>query len=226
MAKTFRQQPDGSPQEWHRRSRFLPHRDREGLQQVLTFRLYDSVPAAKLKVLEAELQNTCKTDRVFMHMKRARVEQLLNNGYGCCAFSEPHVAARMEEALRHHDSLRYELIAWCIMPNHVHVLIKQIESLSKIVQSWKSYVGRWAISQNECLNLGIQNNRFWMRDYWDRYIRDDEHFQSAVEYIHNNPVMAKLCERPEDWPWSSAERSPDLDIREDSAPYMYADGVF
>jgi REP element-mobilizing transposase RayT len=46
--------------------------------------------------------------------------------------------------------------------------------------------------------------RIWHRDYFDRYIRSDEHFNAVVRYIHGNPVKAGLGRRAEDWPWSSA----------------------
>ena len=44
----------------------------------------------------------------------------------------------------------------------------------------------------------------WQRDYWDRFIRNDRHFQIAKHYIENNPVAAGLATSPEAWPWSSA----------------------
>ncbi|MCL7455160.1 MAG: hypothetical protein M8467_19160, partial [Anaerolineae bacterium] len=44
----------------------------------------------------------------------------------------------------------------------------------------------------------------WMREYWDRYIRDERHFEAVVAYIHDNPVKAGLVKNAEDWPWSSA----------------------
>ena len=42
-----------------------------------------------------------------------------------------------------------------------------------------------------------------MPEYFDRAIRDERHFRAVVEYVEHNPVMAGLCEAPEDWPWSS-----------------------
>ncbi len=45
---------------------------------------------------------------------------------------------------------------------------------------------------------------FWHREFWDRYIRDEEHYYDTIEYIHNNPVKARLVKKAEDWPWSSA----------------------
>lgn len=44
----------------------------------------------------------------------------------------------------------------------------------------------------------------WMREYWDRFIRDDAHLRATIDYIHRNPVKAGLCREPSDWPWSSA----------------------
>ena len=44
----------------------------------------------------------------------------------------------------------------------------------------------------------------WPREYWDRYIRNEQHFNDVISYIHQNPVKAKLCSLPEKWPYSSA----------------------
>ena len=110
----------------------------------------------------------------------------------------------MQSTLLKFNSDRYELIDWSIMPNHVHALIKPHTTLSKIVQSWKAYVGRWALQRNEALGLKIPGDAFWMEDYWDRFIRDSEHLADTTQYIRNNPVRAGLCRRPEDWKWSSA----------------------
>jgi REP element-mobilizing transposase RayT len=82
--------------------------------------------------------------------------------------------------------------------------------LPLIVQSWKSFTAKWALSHNAELGLGIPKpigstkNQFWMREYWDRYIRDEKHFHAVVNYIHNNPVKAGFCQEASAWPWSSA----------------------
>ncbi|MDD2237097.1 MAG: hypothetical protein PHG65_07820 [Kiritimatiellae bacterium] len=44
----------------------------------------------------------------------------------------------------------------------------------------------------------------WQRDYWDRFIRDRQHYETALHYIENNPVAAGLVDHPADWPWGSA----------------------
>jgi REP element-mobilizing transposase RayT len=48
--------------------------------------------------------------------------------------------------------------------------------------------------------------RFWQREPFDRYVRNKRHFRNALAYIEANPVKAGLCDKPEDWPWSSARR--------------------
>lgn len=138
--------------------------------------------------------------------RRKAIEDWLDAGMGCCALRHPKVAEVMQTALLFHEGGRYDLRAWCIMPNHVHVLVWPTVPLAKIVQSWKGYTGRWAMRENAELELGVPGGAFWMRDYWDRYIRDEAHYHKVVHYIHHNPVKAGLCARPEDWPWSSAFR--------------------
>jgi len=192
---------------WYSRG-YLPHFDAPGTLQFITFRLADSLPQTVLKQLEQELAQLPSSTRE--RERRKKIEQWLDAGLGCCALRYPRMAELMQQTLQKFDGERYRLIAWCIMPNHVHVLIEPAISLPKILQSWKSFTGSWAISHNAELGLGVPGavgatkNQFWMREYWDRYIRDEGHFHSTISYIHNNPVKAGLCEEGHDWPWSSA----------------------
>lgn len=106
----------------------------------------------------------------------------------------------MEKALLYFDGKRYRLVAWVIMPNHVHVLIETFEGfpLDTILHSWKFFTANEA---NKILN---RKGAFWLREYFDRYIQDDRHFANAVWYIHENPVKAGFVDRAEDWLFSSA----------------------
>lgn len=188
--------------EWHSRG-YLPHRDAEHLIQSVTYRLADSLPQTKLNELREELNRLPEEKRELE--SRKRIETWLDAGMGCCALRHPEVAQYVQDSFLHFHGERYHLHAWCIMPNHVHVLIEPLIDLATIVQGWKSYTARWILAQNDRLNLRIPDpKRFWMREYWDRFIRNSEHYDTAVEYIHNNPVTAGLCSSSEDWPWSSA----------------------
>lgn len=189
----------GNVDPWRNRG-YLPHFDAPGALQFITFRLADSLPQQVLHELERELLQQPATVRD--RERRKKIEQWLDAGLGCCALRHPRVAEVMQKTLQKFDGERYRLIAWCIMPNHVHVLIETLTPLAKIVQSWKSFTGRWALAHSAELGLGVPGNAFWMREYWDRYIRGEEHFYRVVDYIHSNPVKAGLCENIADWPWS------------------------
>ncbi len=189
------------PRAWYSRG-YLPHRDEPHLLQSVTYRLADSLPQEKLRLLEHELHTLPEDQRETE--RRRKIETWLDACMGCCALRHPDVARYVQNAFLHFHGERYHLHAWCIMPNHVHVLIKPITDLAAIIQSWKSFTARWALARNAELELGVPGTNFWMREYWDRYIRDENHYRKTVEYIHQNPVSAGLCAKPEDWPWSSA----------------------
>jgi len=191
----------GVPGVWYSRG-YLPHFDDISKLQSITFRLADSLPQQKLQQLNEEL-TSLPEDKLSIE-RRKRIEAWLDAGMGCCALRHPEVAQTVQDTLLKFDGERYRLISWCIMPNHVHVLIHPVTALGKIVQSWKSYTGRWALAKNAELGLGVPGKAFWMREYWDRFIRDARHYDAVVEYIHNNPVKSGLCKAPQDWKWSSA----------------------
>ena len=94
----------------------------------------------------------------------------------------------------------YKLIEWCVMPNHVHVMIKLATGslLPEIIRIWK---GGSAVEINRLLG---GTGALWQREYHDRFVRDMDHFHDCRAYIRNNPVKAGLCGKPEDWQWSSA----------------------
>ena len=141
-----------------------------------------------------------RTDRARHEELQRRIARYEDAGRGECHLWRPEIAALVRDALLKFNGERYELLAWCVMPNHVHVLIKQKRGfpLAEIAKSWKVFTAREA---NTILG---RTGQFWMREYHDRRIRDEEHMNRAIVYIENNPVKAGLCERPEDWAWSSA----------------------
>ena len=181
----------GNPEEWYMEKN-LPHRNSKHLTQSITFRMADSMPQSVLRNIEEELKTLPDTKRE--SGRRKELDKWLDKGLGCCALGKPEMAQVMWDALQHHNGDRYNLIAWSIMPNHVHVLIETEQELSKIVQSWKSYTGRWAMANNQKYCLGIEPHakRFWRGEYWDRFIRDEAHFNNVVKYILENPSKAKL----------------------------------
>ena len=175
---------------------YLPHVDAPGTTQFMTFRLADSMPQDLLAKWRAELAEGNITDADV----RKRIEYFLDSGYGSCALRDRRIANEIRETLLKWNGKRYRLIAWVIMPNHVHILIEMMEeySLSEVMHSIKSYAAHQA---NKILG---QKGRIWAVESFDRYIRDAGHFRNTIRYIEENPVKAGLCGRAEDWEFGSA----------------------
>jgi len=84
------------------------------------------------------------------------------------------------------------------MPDHLHVVCSVANSQSSFlsfISRFKSEVSRRAHQ------MGLVEFA-WERSYWDRYARDDEDVLAMIQYVLDNPVRERLCERWEDWPWS------------------------
>lgn len=194
---------------WHERG-YLPHCDKPGLVQFITFRLWDSLPASRINERKHVLVVTPQSAAA--REQRRKLEESLDRGLGECYLRDHGIADLMEQAMRFHHGQRFELLAWVVMPNHVHALIEVGGTpLTKIIQNWKSVV---AVAANQLLG---RTGRFWQPDYWDHYMRSPEQALKAVRYIENNPVKAKLCRIPEDWAFSSA-RFRDPQTRERKLP--------
>lgn len=114
--------------------------------------------------------------------------------------TDPRIGSIVEDVILQADGERYALFAWCIMPDHVHVVIRQGPGarLDRIVQAWKS-----ATAHRINTALG-RRGRVWAREYFDRFMRDDDQFKATIAYVESNPVRAGLVERAEAWRFSSA----------------------
>ena len=178
---------------------YLPHFDVYGTIQFVTFRLADSMPQELLESWQHDLENGFIED---VDLRR-RVERYLDSGYGSCFLLDRRIATELRETLLKWDGERYNLIAWVIMPNHVHILIELlgVNALSDIMHSIKSYTAHKA---NKLLD---RRARFWSVESYDRYIRDANHLRSTIKYIEENPVKVRLCRKTNDWEFSSGYRS-------------------
>jgi REP element-mobilizing transposase RayT len=178
---------------WHERG-YVPHRDSPGLTQFVTYRLADSFPVA----LRAEWSELFKIENDLE--RRKELESYLDRGRGECWLRRPEIAQICQRAFRHFDGKRYELKAWCLMPNHVHVLVKLTTTpMAEFVQSWKGYTSRLC---NRILKRC--NVKFWADGYWDTYMRDSAQELRTIRYIEENPVKAGLVPEQKSWLWSSA----------------------
>ena len=120
---------------WNERG-FLPHRDEPGLTQHVTIRLADSFPESLCSEWEHLL--TIEDNR----QRRTELESYLDKGRGECHLRRPEVAQLVEDAVRFFHGERYDLRAWVVMPNHIHVLFKvNATPMAEILESWKKHTG-------------------------------------------------------------------------------------
>jgi REP element-mobilizing transposase RayT len=186
----------------------------------VTFRLADSLPREVLMQFERERAEAIRQHLAANGGAEAReeiardflrkVERYLDRGIGECHLRKPEIGSLVSEALAHFDGERYELREWVVMPNHVHVVVWPMPNhlLSEILKSWKNFTAREA---NKVLSR--TGNSFWQTESFDHWIRDDNERARISRYIRNNPVTAKLCLAPEDWPWSSASVRRDTKLK-------------
>jgi putative transposase len=183
----------------------LPHFNGNDTYQFISYRLIDSLPGSILNKLTDN--NKDENDSEY----RKSLEQLMDNGYGSCILNIDECANTIIENWHYFDTKRYRLIAYVIMPNHVHLLIQLLagEILSRVIHSWKSYTSHEIkkilrlLENDDLFNQG----GIWQREYWDRFIRSEEHLYNIITYIHHNPVKAGLVKNAKDWPWSTKSRN-------------------
>jgi len=183
--------PDSQVAVFRSRGR-LPHWFTNHSTYFITFRLRDSLPRDVVMTLIEERDRLCArarnaSERVAIEKSFAkRFDARLDEGLGACLLRDH--AQVMVEVLTHFDGVRFTLHAWCVMPNHVHVLVyvERGQDLPKIVQGWKN------VSAHR-----IGCGPIWQREYYDRIVRGEREFEEVLRYIRENPSKAGL----KDWPW-------------------------
>jgi REP element-mobilizing transposase RayT len=182
----------------------LPHWEKEEGLYFLTFHQADSLPhsvlakiAERHRMLEAARNKSAnllpEQKAVLASYSHSRIEEYFDRGAGSCAFNDHRIAGAMAAALRFREGKHYRLLAWCIMPNHVHVMVRLFpgQDLARVVKAWKNFSAKAA---NQALG---RKGRFWQREYYDRLIRNRDEFERAIRYIVENPAKAGL----KDWIW-------------------------
>jgi len=184
---------------------YLPHLEAQVAIYFVTFRLADSLPKELVLQLLRE-RDTIDRARLakaarpgdHSHLRELRAllkkaERYLDRGMGCCHLRDFRIARIVAKALRHFHGKRYCLFAWCVMPNHVHVLFSPLRehALDAILHSWKSY------SAHRANALLARIGPFWQREYFDHLVRDQSSLQKITQYIRDNPKRAGLL----NWPW-------------------------
>lgn len=216
--------------EYYRRK--LPHIHHPGATLFVTFRLAGSIPQAVLQEWRKERDwwkiksDSANNEEVQIQFQRRwfkKFEDVLHGEQLTSKWlAEPKIAELMIDCLHFRDGKMYDLHAFCIMPNHVHVVFTPLLSAKKlqpkttpqglrfvsddpdlqaIMQSIKSYSAHKA---NQILG---REGEFWESESYDHWIRDGAEFTRIVRYVAGNPVKAGLVQNWQDWKWNFVKRS-------------------
>ncbi|GAA3986501.1 REP-associated tyrosine transposase [Hymenobacter antarcticus] len=193
--------------------RYLPHRLPAGYVFFITFRLAGSLPREVIEHLREEkllLEHeaaVCRAaghpDAQYTRQKRwfGRFDQCLDEArYGPAFLCQPESAAILQPALKfYHDRSEYDLLAYCLMPNHVHIVVALPESgrpLARILQGLKRYTALEINRQRS------ETGQVWQRESYDHRVRNDQELRNIIAYTLNNPVKAGLVAEWQHWPYS------------------------
>ena len=186
-----------------RSRRYLPHCEGEHPIYFVTFRLVDSLPRDFVLHLRHHRESTKKlTPAAEAGADRPRAHDLdgvletaegcLDSGLGECHMRDSRIAKIVADAIQHFQGTRYNLLGWCVMPNHVHVVFAPLgeNKLDATHHSWKSFS---ALMVNRLLQ---RRGIFWQREYFDHLVRNERSLLKILHYVKENPTRAGLPNWP------------------------------
>ena len=191
MAKTYYQ-------------RSLPHIQPRGETLFVTFRLTGSLPAEIMRQLRAEQLREEAAAATAEDRMRARKRQfgrwdvaMHSAGYGPTWLREPEVAAVVATELHRLTESGHQLWSYCLMPNHVHLVVGLPEAEGIFYQAMQQLKGR---SAYQCNRLLARQGTFWQPESYDHVVRSGEEMQNVMAYVLENPVKAGLVDDWQQWP--------------------------
>jgi len=180
---------------FHRRN--LPHLYYNEGEYFITFRLKNSLPVNEIKKLRDELEKkasnlSAKEKRLFR-----KYDELLDSGkFGIPLLKKNEIADIIKNIIHKFDGLYYNLICYCIMPNHVHLVFSIFNNEKSLSDIMKLIKGNSSIMINKFLN---RQGNLWQPESFDRLIRDDKELYQFIKYVLLNPVKAKLVDGWQNW---------------------------
>ena len=176
--------------------RNLPHINPENAVFFITYRLAGSIPRQFIDKYLNQKKETA-SDNYFTEF-----DDYLDKQTGHLHHKE--IAKIIEESLNYYNKKQYGIIAYCIMPNHVHILINTnnfpYRNLFSIMKSIKGVSAR---KINKLLN---KKGQFWHHESYDRMVRDRNELANTIAYIKNNPVKAGLVQTWGNWDYTYVDK--------------------
>ena len=193
--------------------RNLPHYTTPNSILFVTFRLAGTIPNHIVENLKSELefklnrieiekyppQYGKKLSEIEYKKHFLAIDEYIDNNSMIVFLKREDIAQIVMDSLFFHDKVDYDLIAFTIMPNHVHLVVRYTNTekpFYEIMKSIKLYSARHA---NVLLG---RRGQFWQPESYDHVIRNDEEYRNVIKYVLNNPVKAKLIEHWKSWKFS------------------------
>jgi putative transposase len=218
--------------------RKLPHIQPANTIYFVTYRLADSLPRSKIIELQIQKEDfELQLKTIKTQSEREKLRQSFHKTYfkkfddtldkiisGPTWLNNTDIAFLVTNSLKKYDGIWYNLNAYCVMPNHVHLVFyigedhinefKKMKTgtknkyypVTRILESIKKYTAR---RSNEILN---RRGAFWERESYDHIVRNKRSLVRIIRYVLNNPVKAGIVEQPEEWIWNYCKESLRLDL--------------
>ena len=116
------------------------------------------------------------------------------------AFSKERMFGLKQSLQNICEPLCSDVHAWCILPNHYHLLVKT-EQIRELLKKIGQLHGRTSYQWN--LAERCTGRKVWF-NCTERKMKGERHFWASVNYVHHNPVKHGYCQQWTDWPYSSA----------------------
>ena len=180
---------------FHRRN--LPHLHYNEGDYFITFRLKNSLPLEVLTKLREDLEKNSEELSIKEKKLFKKYDELLDSGkYGDDYLRIEQVANIIREVMHKYNRIYFELICFCIRPNHVHLVFTILNKGKSLSDIMKIIKGSTAITINRYLN---RQGNLWQAESFDRLIREEKELYNIIKYVLLNPVKANLVADWQDW---------------------------
>ena len=115
------------------------------------------------------------------------------------------VATSLTQIRRTCDEERFELLAYCFMPDHLHLVVEGLSDSSDLARLVKLAKQRSGFAARTTLGIPLT----WQEEYYDRVLRSEEATDVVVRYVLDNPVRVRLVRNAEDYAFSGARYWPE-----------------
>ncbi len=170
----------------------IPHWNQSDCVQFVTFRLADSLPQSKLQEYRSKREEWLSThskpwdtaaQEEYDNLFCAVMDKWIDAGYGECVLKDKRIRDVVTDVILYSDGVKYDIYAFVIMPNHVHILLtpRDGNTVQRIVGDWKS------ASSHKINILSDRKGAVWERESFDHLVRNADDFNGYLDYITENP---------------------------------------